>query len=189
LTFVEINTFITTVVKSVAALANTVERARVINTDTARTTNVELLITLVSIDAGIVALLVANWAFAFIRSDGIGANVLAVVVLCLALVEVDANIIDHLVAFWAGALVVAVCVSALGWSGTFVSICCAFVNVYAFCSSFIDSVSFVTHAGKAWLIVHTNSILTCVRNNIAVVNNIAVLIVADSSRTEFAESS
>jgi len=82
LTFVEINAFITTVVKSVAALANTVERARVINTDTARTTNVELLITLlknalntcikimnshlVSIDAGIVALFIANWAFAFI---------------------------------------------------------------------------------------------------------------------------
>ena len=53
----------------------------------------------------------------------------SVVKILLALVEVDANIIDHLVAFWAGALVVAVCVSALGWSGTFVSICCAFVNV------------------------------------------------------------
>ena len=47
----------------------------------------------------------------------------------LALVEVDANIVDHLVAFWASALVVAVCVSALGWCGTFMSIRCAFVNV------------------------------------------------------------
>ena len=82
MTFVEIDALIATVVKSVAALANTVERTRVINTNTARTTNVELLITLlrkplntrikitnshlVSIDAGIVALLVANWALAFV---------------------------------------------------------------------------------------------------------------------------
>lgn len=82
MTFVEINTLIATVVKSVTALANTVERARVVNTNTARTANVELLITLltkalntclkitnshlVSIDAGIVVLLVANWALAFV---------------------------------------------------------------------------------------------------------------------------
>jgi len=114
---------------------------------------------------------------------------LTVVVLRPALVEVDANIVDHLVAFWAGALVVAVCVSALSWSGTFMSICCALVNVNAFSSSLIDGVSFVTHAGKARLIVHTNTILACVRNNIAVVNDISILVVADSSWTEFAESS
>jgi len=94
-----------------------------------------------------------------------------------------------LVAFWAGALVVAVCVSALCWSWTFMSICRALVNINAFSSSLIDGVSFVTHARKTWLIVHTNAILACVRNNIAVVNHIAVLIVTDAGRTKFAESS